>query len=82
MTTQPKIPYAALAAIWQPISEEYKYDDDHEPEPEYRPRRHFDLDAGSRDPQAMPFHPNNGTAYFESLKPLTKRQKRRLRGKR
>lgn len=68
---------ASLAGgLARPISEEYRYDDDHEP----YPRQPLHSDIRNR-PEGMPFCPNNGTEYYESKRPLTKRQKRRLRGK-
>jgi len=63
------------AGLARPISEDYEYDDDHAP----YPTRDRHPDAPTQE--IMPQRARPELEYFESKRPLTKRQKRRLRGK-
>ena len=66
---------AASLGLVAPIARHYEYDDEPEPEDKPNPR--------SKPPRGgdMPYRPRSDLEYFDSGKPMSKRRKRRLRGK-
>lgn len=72
---------AALGLAARPISEEYEYDDDHlSPEdPGYFGALSHSIRRHPSDKQIMPYRKRDDLEYFDSGKPLTRRQRRKLK---